>query len=53
MPVDFGKNPNKILRLGKKSPKLGKYMHFWIGKQHVFGCKIGKINSLILIILWH
>ena len=28
----------------------GKYRHFWIGRQPVFGCKIGKIKSPDLLI---
>ena len=41
MPFEFGNklaNPNKILW---ENTGL-----FWIGKQPVFGCKIGKIKSL-------
>ena len=44
--LNLGINPNKILRLGKNSPKLGKYRPFWIRKQPVLDCKIGKIKSL-------
>ena len=43
MPLKLRKNPNKILRLGKN---WGKYEPFWIGKQPVFSCKLGKIKSL-------
>ena len=50
VPVDFGKNPNKILRLGKKSPNWENTGLFWIGKQ-LFDCKIGKIKSLAVLIL--
>ena len=44
--LNLGINPNKNLRLEKKSPKFGNTGLIWIGKQPLFGCKVGKINSL-------
>ena len=45
--LNLGTNPNRILRLGKNIKKMEKFRLFWIGKQSVFGCKIGKIKSLM------
>ena len=41
-------NSNKTLRLGKNLQNWENTGLFWIGKQPVFGCKIGKIKSLML-----
>ena len=40
---------NRTLRFGKKSQKLRNTDLFWIDKQPVFGCNIGKIKSLLLV----
>ena len=44
--LNFGINPNEILRLGKNLQNWENTDLFWIGKQPVFGCKIGEIKSL-------
>ena len=46
--LNFGVNPNKILRLGKNLQNWANTGLFWIGMQPVFGCKIGKIKSLMV-----
>ena len=45
--LSLGINPNKILRLGKNLQNWENTGLFSVGKQLVFGCKIGKIKSLI------
>ena len=47
VPFELGINPNKILRLGKNLQHWETTGLFWIGKQPVFGCKIGKTKSLV------
>ena len=47
VPLEFGNKSPKNPHVGKKYPKLGKYWPIWIEKQPVFGCKIGKIKSLL------
>ena len=42
-------NPNEILILGKNYKNWENTGPFRIGKQPVFGCKIGKIKSLEVI----
>ena len=44
--LNLALNPNKIHRLGKNLQNWENTDLFWIGKQPVFGCKIGKIKSL-------
>ena len=44
--LNLGINHNKILRFGKNLQNWKNTGLFWIGKQLVFGCKIGKIKSL-------
>ena len=51
MPLEFGKNLNKIARLGKNLQNWENPGLFWIGKQSVFCCKIGKIKSQETVIL--
>ena len=48
--LEFGNKSNKILRLGKNLQKWDNTGLFGIGKQSIFGCKIGKIISLEIMV---